>query len=101
MVFYGIGGFCEAYIGAFGWNSLIFRFWYLSGAILVAAWLGQGTVYLLARRRWANFHGHFALASIFAAGAFLMPRLTRHDYHPCKREANSAGKQSLPKEYAF
>jgi hypothetical protein len=68
MVFYGIGGFCEAYIGAFGWNSLIFRSWYLFGAILVAAWLGQGTVYLLARRQWANvFMVILALASIFAA----------------------------------
>jgi hypothetical protein len=54
LVFYGIGGFCEAYYGAFGWNPLIFRLWYLFGAILVAAWLGQGTVYLLANRKWAN-----------------------------------------------
>jgi hypothetical protein len=54
MVFYGIGGFCEAYYGALGWNSLVFRLWYLFGAILVAAWLGQGTVYLLARRNIAN-----------------------------------------------
>ncbi len=53
-IFYGIGGFCEFYYGAFGWNPLIFRMWYLFGAILVAAWLGQGTVYLLARPRWAN-----------------------------------------------
>ena len=54
LVFYGIGGFCEAYHGAFGWNAPIFRLWYLFGAILVAAWLGQGTVYLLERRKWAN-----------------------------------------------
>ena len=54
MIFYGIGGFCEAYYGAFGWNGLIFRLWYLFGAILVAAWLGQGTVYLLTKRRVAN-----------------------------------------------
>jgi len=54
MVFYGIGGFCEAYYGAIGWNPLIFRLWYLFGAILVAAWLGQGTVYLLASRKLAN-----------------------------------------------
>lgn len=53
-IFYGIGGFCEFYNGAFGWNPLIFRLWYLFGAILVAAWLGQGTVYLLANRKWAN-----------------------------------------------
>jgi len=54
MVFYGIGGFCEAYYGFLGWNPLIFRLWYLFGAMLVAAWLGQGTVYLLAKPAWAN-----------------------------------------------
>lgn len=54
LVFYGIGGLCEAYYGAFGWNPLIFRLWYLFGAVLVAAWLGQGTVYLLTKRWWAN-----------------------------------------------
>ncbi|MGC8855250.1 MAG: hypothetical protein ACP5QU_00450 [Anaerolineae bacterium] len=54
MIFYGIGGFCEFYNGAFGWNPLVFRLWYLFGAVLVAAWLGQGTVYLLARPKWAK-----------------------------------------------
>lgn len=54
MVFYGIGGFCEGYYGAFGWNALVFRLWYLFGAILVAAWLGQGTVFLLAKEKWAR-----------------------------------------------
>jgi hypothetical protein len=54
MVMYGIGGFCEGYYSAFGWNPLVFRLWYLFGALLVAAWLGQGTAYLLIRRRWAH-----------------------------------------------
>lgn len=54
MVFYGIGGFCEGFYGAFGWSPLVFRLWYLFGAILVAAWLGQGTVYMLASRKWAH-----------------------------------------------
>lgn len=68
MTFYGIGGFSEAYYGAFGWNPVIFRMWYLFGAILVAAWLGQGTVYLLAKRKWANGAMAILLAlSIFAA----------------------------------
>ena len=74
MIFYGIGGFCEAYYGALGWSALIFRLWYLCGAVLVAAWLGQGTVYLLARRRWANvlmvllgLASLYALARVFSA----------------------------------
>jgi hypothetical protein len=54
MVFYGLGGLCEFFYGAFGWNELVFRLWYLFGAILVAAWLGQGTVYLLANPKWAT-----------------------------------------------
>lgn len=64
MVFYGIGGFCEGYYAAFGWSPLIFRLWYLFGAILVAAWLGQGTVYLLVRRKWAH-----ALMIVLALGS--------------------------------
>jgi hypothetical protein len=67
MVFYAIGGFCEGYYGAFGWSPVIFRLWYLFGAILVAAWLGQGTVYLLAKRRWANITMVIlAVASLYA-----------------------------------
>lgn len=54
MLFYGIGGFCEFYNGVFGWNPWVFRLWYLFGAVLVAAWLGQGTVYLLAKPKWAQ-----------------------------------------------
>ncbi len=54
MLFYGLGGLCEALYSIFGWNELTFRLWYLFGAILVAAWLGQGTVYLLARPRVAH-----------------------------------------------
>jgi hypothetical protein len=69
MVFYAIGGFSEGYFGAYGWNSFVFRMWYLFGAILVAAWLGQGTVYLLAKRRWANA---FMILLVFGSiyGAF-------------------------------
>jgi sodium-dependent phosphate cotransporter len=72
MVFYAIGGYCEAYYGAFGWSSLVFRLWYLCGAILVAAWLGQGTVYLLAKRRLANvLMILLAIAVIFVTLTFI------------------------------
>lgn len=54
LVFYGIGGACEAFTGAFGFNPIVLRIWYLFGAILVAAWLGQGTVFLLARDKWVR-----------------------------------------------
>jgi hypothetical protein len=86
MIFYGIGGFCEGYFGAFGWNPIIFRLWYLFGAILVAAWLGQGTVYLLAKNTWAHsLMVLLALGSIFGLvrvfGAELDPTLMTTSLH--------------------
>ncbi len=68
MLFYAIGGTMEALYGFYGWHPLVFRLWYLFGAILVAAWLGQGTVFLLVRKRWANWLFYILLAaSLFAA----------------------------------
>lgn len=86
MLFYGAGGFCEAYYGILGWSPLIFRLWYLFGAILVAAWLGQGTVYLLARRTLANsLMLILGAASIYAAyrvfTAQLDPSLMTYSLH--------------------
>lgn len=54
LTLYAIAESMAAIHGVAGWNPLVFRLWYLFGAILVAAWLGQGTVHLLARRSWAN-----------------------------------------------
>ena len=86
MVFYGIGGFSEGYFGAWGWNPFVFRLWYLFGAILVAAWLGQGTVYLLVNKKWANLLMVILLAgSIFGAvrvfGAELDPEMMTTSVH--------------------
>jgi hypothetical protein len=50
LVLYGAGTFTEAYL-ALGWSEVALRVWYLSGAMLTAAWLGQGTVHLLVRRQ--------------------------------------------------
>src|SRR2546430_1000509 len=51
---------------ALGWSSGLYRAWYLFGAILVAAYLGMGTVYLLSRTGF----GHFAGVSIALGGCF-------------------------------
>ena len=78
MVFYGTGSFAEAYYVAVGWNPLVYRLWYLFGAVLVAAWLGQGTVYLLARRRWA----HVCMALLAAASLFAAYRVFTAELDP-------------------
>ncbi len=51
---FGLGAAAEAAFGLWGWNPLLFRLYYLSGAILAAAWLGQGTVQLLGRAPWTR-----------------------------------------------
>lgn len=86
MIFYAIGGFCEGYYGMFGWNETIFRLWYLFGAILVAAWLGQGTVYLLAKKPWTTITMTILLlGSIYGAArvftAELDPNLLTQSLH--------------------
>ncbi len=73
LVFYGIGGACEAFTGAFGFNPVVLKIWYLFGAILVAAWLGQGTVFLLARDKWVRITTVIlVVASIFATFAVII-----------------------------
>ena len=49
MIMYGLGTFAEFYL-SLAWSATIFRLWYLCGATLVAAWLGQGTIHLLVRK---------------------------------------------------
>src|SRR5713226_11840 len=49
LTMFGIASLAEAY-SAWGWHPVVFRLWYLCGAMLNAAWLGQGTIFLLSRR---------------------------------------------------
>jgi hypothetical protein len=51
---YGAGTFTEAFTTLFGWNPVIFKAWYITGALLGGAPLAQGTVYLMLRRRAAH-----------------------------------------------
>jgi hypothetical protein len=49
MSLYFLGSLSQVIL-SFTWSSLFFGLWYWAGAIMVAAWLGQGTVFLLWRR---------------------------------------------------
>jgi hypothetical protein len=51
---YGMGTFTEAWTTLFGWNTAVFRSWYITGALLGGAPLAQGSVYLLLQRRTAH-----------------------------------------------
>lgn len=49
LFLYGIGTLCEVILG-WTFSGVALKMWYLCGAMLTAAWLGQGTVHLLIRR---------------------------------------------------
>ena len=50
-----------------GLNETVYRLWYLFGAIFVAAYLGMGTIYLLARHHIAHIiMGILLIASLYA-----------------------------------
>jgi hypothetical protein len=72
LIWYGLGTLSEVIL-AFTFNPLVLKLWYLSGAMLTAAWLGQGTVYLLVRKRGvANISMAFLGLVSLAALLFLL-----------------------------
>jgi hypothetical protein len=46
LLWYALAAGAEALGGLAGWTAALYRLWYLTGAIGVAAYLGAGTVYL-------------------------------------------------------
>ncbi len=49
LFFYGLGTLSEVIL-SLTFNVFVLKIWYLTGAMLTAAWLGQGTVHLLIRK---------------------------------------------------
>lgn len=49
LALYFVGTFAQVIL-YWTWSPLVFGLWYWSGALMVAPWLGQGSVYLLVRR---------------------------------------------------
>jgi len=78
LVFYGLGTLTEVVL-SFTFSPLALRIWYLTGAMLTAAWLGQGSVYLLVRKRQVATMLMVILAvlSIVAALLILVAPLTQ------------------------
>ena len=71
LAMFGLGSFAEAYL-SLAWSPAVFVMWYLFGAILNPAWIGQGTLYLLFKRTWVHvLAGILILASLVSAGLML------------------------------
>ncbi len=76
MAFFGIASGCEAIAAAAGWNELLYRTWYLTGAVWTAGWLGLGTAFLLGRTRF----GYAFAFGLFLAGLFTFLTQRRYEY---------------------
>ncbi len=77
LVWFGLGTLAEVILGL-AFSGLVLKLWYLSGAMLTAAWLGQGTVHLLVRRRgiaW-TLTGVLTAVSLLALTLVLLAPLT-------------------------
>ena len=71
MVTYGIGTMTEASTTLFGWNPIVFKFWYVAGAFLGGYPLAQGSIYLLMSPRFAKWSARIA-CTVIAVGAILV-----------------------------
>jgi len=77
LFFFGIGTLAEVILG-FTFSGLMLKLWYLGGAMLTAAWLGQGSLHLLVRKRgvaW-TLTGVLTALSLLAAALILSAPLT-------------------------
>lgn len=67
LFMYAVAAFTEFYAGVYGVSAFILRLWYYIGAILVAAYMGMGTLYLLMKRRAAHMvMAILGIASLYA-----------------------------------
>ncbi|NIW46816.1 MAG: hypothetical protein GWN30_19290 [Gammaproteobacteria bacterium] len=77
LLFYGLGTLMEAVL-AFNFSTIALKIWYFSGAMLTAAWLGQGTFHLLIRKgKIANLFTVFiSVISIIAIVLIILAPVT-------------------------
>ncbi len=66
-LFFGIGTLTESINTLVGWSLWNMKAWYISGALLGAFPLAQGTVYLLLKKKFADITARFFIFYILAA----------------------------------
>jgi hypothetical protein len=71
-LFFGIGTLTESINTLVGWNLWNMKAWYISGALLGAFPLAQGTVYLLFKRKFADISAWFFIVYIAVASVAII-----------------------------
>jgi hypothetical protein len=74
LLWYAVSTGTEFAGTAFGWSEPLYRAWYLTGAFLVPAYLGVGTLYLLGKTRF----GYFVAASVVLGGLFSLAATAKY-----------------------
>lgn len=72
VFFFGIGTLTESINALLGWSVLNMKAWYISGALLGAFPLAQGTVYLLLKKKVADVLSWFFIVYIVIASVAIM-----------------------------
>lgn len=96
LLFYGLGTFSEVILG-FTYNELVLKVWYFSGAMLTAAWLGQGTIHLLVRRKGVAsvLTGVLVVVSLLSVGLTLAAPATAAVGYDIAQPASAQYRQIL------
>jgi len=76
MLFYGVASLCEALGYGLGWSEVLYKTWYLTGAVWTAGWLGLGTAFLLRRTRF----GYTFAVCLVLAGVFTLLTQRKFNY---------------------
>ena len=69
VITFGLGTLTESINVLFGWSELNLKIWYVVGALLGGYPLAQGTVYLLMKRRFANWSAYIIVSLIIRINA--------------------------------
>ncbi len=82
LFLYGLGTLSEVILGL-AFSEIVLKLWYLTGAMLTAAWLGMGTVHLLIRKGWTAqiLTGILAAVSVLALILILAAPANSAAYH--------------------
>ena len=76
---YGLGTLIESVVTLLGWQSALFKAWYIAGALLGGAPLAVGTIYLLFGRRAGRIAVVLLLAAVSVTSIFVILSPVRLD----------------------
>jgi hypothetical protein len=76
---YGVGTLIESLVTLFGWQSALFKAWYIAGALLGGAPLAVGAIYLLFGRRAGRIAVVLLLTAVGVTSIFVILSPVRID----------------------